>query len=80
LTISGGHFASLFKKVMGTIFNQFVTNERIERAKKLLLDNYQVQEIAQALGYEHRRYFSDVFKKHTGFTPSEFKEAYLGQK
>lgn len=80
INISGGHFASLFKKVTGTTFNQFVTAERIERAKRLLIENYQVQEIAQALGYEHRRYFSEVFKKHTGQTPSEFKEAYLGQK
>ncbi|MFD0677608.1 MULTISPECIES: response regulator [unclassified Paenibacillus] len=80
MNISGGHFANLFKKVTGTTFNQFVTNERIERAKRLLIDNYQVQEIAQSLGYEHRRYFSDVFKKHTGQTPSEFKDAYLGQK
>lgn len=80
LNISGGHFASLFKKVTGSTFNQFVTNERIDRAKQLLIDNYQVQEIAIALGYEHRRYFSEVFKKHTGLTPSEFKDAYLGQK
>lgn len=78
--ISGGHFASLFKKVTGVTFNQFVTTERIEKAKRLMIENYQIQEIAQSLGYGHRRYFSEVFKKHTGQTPSEFKEAYLGQK
>ncbi|MGN7166892.1 AraC family transcriptional regulator [Paenibacillus cellulositrophicus] len=32
-----------------------------------------MQEIAQSLGYEHRRYFSEIFKKHTNMTPSEFK-------
>ncbi|WP_028547502.1 response regulator [Paenibacillus sp. UNC451MF] len=80
MNISGGHFANLFKKVMGSTFNQFVTNERIDRAKSMLIDNYQVQEIALSLGYEHRRYFSEVFKKHTGQTPSEFKDMYLGQK
>ncbi|MCZ8516576.1 response regulator [Paenibacillus filicis] len=80
MSISGGHFANLFKKVTGTTLNQFVTAERIERAKRLLIENYQVQEIALSLGYEHRRYFSEVFKKHTGQTPSEFKDAYIGQK
>lgn len=39
----------------------------------MLIDDYQVQEIAQKLGYEHRRYFSEIFKKHTNMTPSEFK-------
>lgn len=80
INMSGGHFANQFKKITGTTFNQFVTSERIERAKRLLIENYQVQEIALSLGYEHRRYFSEVFKKHTGQTPSEFKEAYIGQK
>ncbi|SFB07677.1 two-component system, response regulator YesN [Cohnella sp. OV330] len=76
MNLSGGYFASLFKKYVGTTFNQFVTGERIERAKQLLIDNYQVQEIAESLGYEHRRYFSDVFKRVTGSTPSEFKDNY----
>ncbi|MNN62106.1 HTH-type transcriptional activator Btr [compost metagenome] len=61
-------------------FNQFVTNERIERAKQLLNRNYQVQEIAQSLGYEHRRYFSEVFKKVTGQTPSEYRDTCSGQR
>lgn len=80
MNLSGGYFASLFKKYTGATFNQFVTNERIERAKLLLIENYQVQEIALSLGYEHRRYFSEVFKRVTGQTPSEFKDAYLGQR
>lgn len=79
MNLSGGYFASQFKKHVGTTFNQFVTNERIGRAKLLLIENYQVQEIAQSLGYGHRRYFSEVFKRFTGQTPSEFKEAYMEQ-
>lgn len=80
VNLSGGYFANLFKKETGKTFNQFVTQERIERAKKLLVQNVPVQEIAAVLGYEHRRYFSDVFKKHTGMTPSEFKDFYLSGK
>lgn len=75
--LSGNYFANLFKKVTGTTIGQFVTTERMERAKTMLLEGMQVQEIAQALGYEDRPYFSELFKKHTGMTPSEFKQHYL---
>ncbi|OUS70425.1 hypothetical protein B1748_28445 [Paenibacillus sp. MY03] len=76
VNLSGGYFANLFKRETGVTFNHYVTHERLERAKKLLVQNVPVQDIAAELGYEHRRYFSDVFKKHTGMTPSEFKEFY----
>ncbi|OXM83068.1 response regulator [Paenibacillus rigui] len=73
INLSPGYFSNLFKKVLGISFQQFVIHQRMERARTMLIDGYQVQEIAQALGYEHRRYFSEVFKKHTNMTPSEFK-------
>lgn len=76
VSLSGGYFANLFKKETGTTFNQYVTHVRLDRAKKLLTQNVPVQDIAAELGYEHRRYFSDVFKKHTGMTPTEFKAFY----
>ncbi|HZG56231.1 response regulator [Paenibacillus sp.] len=79
VNLSIGYFSNLFKKVTGTTFQQYVTQERIERAKVMLVENYQVQEIAEELSYEHRRYFSEVFKKQTGMTPSEFKESFLGK-
>ncbi|MDQ0061427.1 response regulator [Paenibacillus harenae] len=71
--ISQGYFSNLFKKVLGISYQQFVIHQRMERAKDLLIGGYQVQEIALLIGYEHRRYFSDAFKKHTNMTPSEFK-------
>lgn len=77
VNFSPGYFSNLFKKESGLSFQQFVIQEKMERAKAMLLSDHQVQEIAQALGYEHRRYFSEVFKKHTGLTPSEFRESYL---
>lgn len=75
--LSGSYFANLFKKTTGTTFHQFVTQERMERAKHMLLADKQVQEIAEALGYEERRYFTEVFKKQVGMTPSEFRHTYL---
>ncbi|WP_261302438.1 response regulator [Paenibacillus andongensis] len=77
--LSWGYYSNLFKKVTGTAFQQFVTIAKIERAKSMLIEDFQVQEIAQQLGYEHRRYFSEVFKKQTGLTPTEFKDMSLGK-
>ncbi|TYP79137.1 response regulator [Paenibacillus methanolicus] len=79
VNLSWGYYSNLFKKATGTTFQHYVTQQKIERAKALLLADYQVQEIADQLGYEHRRYFSEVFKKQTGLTPTEFKESFLGK-
>ncbi|MDF2922452.1 MAG: hypothetical protein K0R57_1366 [Paenibacillaceae bacterium] len=72
--LSGSYFANLFKKVTGTTVGQYVTAERMNKAKQLLYEGQAVQDIAIALGYEGRQYFSELFKKHTGMTPSEFKQ------
>ncbi|RTE08322.1 response regulator [Paenibacillus whitsoniae] len=77
--LSGSYFANLFKKVTGMTVVQFVTSERMERAKVMLVEGKQVQDIAQSLGYEDRPHFSELFKKHTGMTPSEFKQLYSGK-
>lgn len=74
--LSGSYFANLFKKVTGTPVGQFVTAERMERAKEMLAEGRAVQDIAPALGYEGRQYFSELFKKHTGMTPSEFRQSF----
>lgn len=79
ISLSQGYFSNLFKKVQGVSFQQYVMHEKMEKAKAMLIDGLQVQEIALDLGYEHRRYFSEVFKKYTGMTPSEFKLHYLGK-
>jgi two-component system response regulator YesN len=75
--LSPSYFAGLFKKVTGMAFSHYVTQIRIEEAKRLLLEDRPIQEIAETLGYAERRYFTDVFKKYTQMTPSEFKQAHL---
>jgi two-component system, response regulator YesN len=79
VNLSPGYYSNLFRKVLGISFQQFVIQEKMEKAKSMLIGDYQVQEIAQELGYEHRRYFSEIFKKYTGQTPSEFKGSYTGK-
>ncbi|UOK65400.1 helix-turn-helix domain-containing protein [Paenibacillus amylolyticus] len=49
---------------------------RMEKAKELLVAGVQVQEICQRLGYEDRPYFSGLFKKYCGMTPTCFRQMY----
>ncbi|CAM4225566.1 helix-turn-helix domain-containing protein [Paenibacillus alkaliterrae] len=76
--LSPSYFSNLFKKETGMTFMQYVTSARMEKAKELLLEGMQVQDITFELGYRDRPYFSELFKKHTGLTPSEFRSKYEG--
>ncbi|MFS0869855.1 helix-turn-helix domain-containing protein [Paenibacillus xylanilyticus] len=70
-----GHLSELFKKETGITFGDFVTNMRIRRAMEMLaVSPAKVSEVAAISGYEDVKYFSRLFKKHTGKTPSEFRE------
>ncbi|MNR32125.1 Bifunctional transcriptional activator/DNA repair enzyme AdaA [compost metagenome] len=55
---------------------QYIIARRMEKAKLLLLEGMQVQDIAISLGYEDRPYFSELFKRHTSMTPTEFRAHY----
>ncbi|MGQ8871639.1 helix-turn-helix domain-containing protein [Paenibacillus sp. TSA_86.1] len=73
-----GHLSELFKKEMGVTFGDFVTDMRIRRAMDMLaVSPAKVSEIAAISGYEDVKYFSRLFKKHTGKTPSEYREQAL---
>jgi two-component system response regulator YesN len=74
--LSPSYFSSLFKKVMGMTLTQYMTTERINKAKTMLIGGMLVQDVSDAVGYEERRYFSDMFKKITGMTPTEFRASY----
>ncbi len=75
LGISGSYFSLLFKQHYGCTFLEYVTAERIELAKSLLLiTDKSVTEIARSIGYLERRYFNKVFQKLTGELPSEYRE------
>lgn len=73
-----GHLSELFKKETGNTFGDFVTGMRIRKAMQLLtVTPAKVSEVALMVGYEDVKYFSRLFKKHTGKTPSEYREGAL---
>lgn len=75
INISSGYLSSLFKDVEDTGFNEYITDLRIKEAKRLLSNsNKKVYEISGEIGYNNPYYFSRVFKRITGQTPSEFRE------
>lgn len=72
--ISEIYFRSLFKKIYHVSPMQYVRNVRIEKAKGLLLGDYNsVSYIAEATGFANIYSFSRTFKKETGVSPTEYK-------
>jgi two-component system response regulator YesN len=64
----------IFKKETGMTVYDYLTRCRMEKAKQLLADGEKkVYEVAEAVGYTHTAYFSNLFKKHTGQSPKEFR-------
>ena len=72
------YISQLFKNEIGVGFLAYLTNIRIEKAKKLLLSTaVSVTEIASRSGYSDYRVFTKVFKKTEGITPSQFRREFL---
>lgn len=76
--LNPAYFSSVFKKATNQNFNDYVTEVRMENAKLLLSHTGRdVSDIAEDVGYSDIKYFSKLFKKNTGLTPSEFRKLYL---
>jgi len=67
------YFSSIFKESTGITAKQFLINERIRKAKQLLLEAKTVEEVSIKLGYTSIHYFCRNFKSITGLTPTEYK-------
>lgn len=72
--LNPSYFSKLFRNSMGMTFTDYMTNLRLEEAKRLLeVTSMRVSEIAERLGFTDIAYFSNTFKKNCGLTPSEYR-------
>jgi two-component system response regulator YesN len=78
LFISPSYFSRLLKQHWGKTFIDALTEYRVEKAKQLLSDSdWKTYAIAGEVGYSDPHYFSTIFKKATGVTPSEYRSSKL---
>ena len=67
-------FSFTFKQYTGTNFVNYLKDIRVGEAKKLLTEtDMKVNEISQAVGYDHEKHFMKTFKSLTGLTPSQYR-------
>jgi AraC-like DNA-binding protein len=77
--LSPSYFRRWFHREVGSSPRDYVTQMRIERAKRLLGEtDRSITEIAMQLGYSTSAYFTAVFHRETGTTPSEFRRPLRG--
>ncbi|HKS84557.1 MAG TPA: AraC family transcriptional regulator [Pseudolabrys sp.] len=74
--LSRFHFSRAFKQSFGQPPHRHLLSRRIERAK-LLLANFPVTQVALAVGYVETSSFSAMFRRTTGYSPSEFRRRML---
>ncbi len=75
VNISPNYFSAMFSQEIGQTFVEYLTGKRIGEAKRMLRQtDMRSSEIAYAVGFRDSHYFSFVFKKVSGCTPSEYRK------
>lgn len=75
LLMSTSYFSSIFKNYTGQTFVEYLTKVRVEKAMELLkATSLKTYEIAEKVGYNDAHYFSMIFKKASGCSPSDYRD------
>ncbi|CAM4239843.1 response regulator [Paenibacillus typhae] len=73
--LNPAYFSQLFKQKTGQGYKEYVTSLRLEQAKLLLLNpKLKLAEIAERVGYQDMKHFTQMFRKRTGLTPTEYRQ------
>jgi AraC family transcriptional regulator len=77
--LSTAHFARMFRKSTGETPHQFVTRQRVERAKAMLrAPDTRVLDVAVACGFKTQQHFAQVFRYVCRVSPTEYRQDFLG--
>lgn len=84
LYVNSDYLGRLFYRETGEYFSQYLLRCRMERAKELIeksAENLKIYEISEKVGIaENPQYFSQLFKKYTGMTPTAYQKRCRGEK
>lgn len=75
--VSKSNFFKMFKDELGTSPNDFILQERINKAKELLASQNSIKETAYQTGFSDTNYFTRVFKQLVGVTPKNYQDKVL---
>ncbi|MDY6863646.1 MAG: AraC family transcriptional regulator [Thermodesulfobacteriota bacterium] len=71
------YFSRFFKIATGNTFKKYIITKRLDKAKKLLKDaDMDITEICFQLGFNDLSYFSRIFRKKEGITPSAYRKKF----
>jgi two-component system, response regulator YesN len=70
------YFSLLFKEEMKLSYIKYLTKLRMERAKELLRNGNKVADVSEKVGYHTYRHFSELFKKHVGVNPGQYRDSF----
>ncbi len=75
LDVNATYLAHLFSLQVGVRMSRYIAGRRIELAKTLLTTtNWQIKRVAYEAGHGNPYWFSEVFREHTGMTPTKFRQ------
>ena len=75
--VSPAYLSKLFREMHDTGFNDYVTRVRLEESMRLLSDTrMSIRSVASSVGYQDEKYYTKLFKKQYGITPTEYRKLY----
>ncbi len=81
MNYSDAYFCKIFKQCFGVSFVMYLADLRVKKAKEMLEDiTINIKEISGLVGYQDPNYFTKVFKRMVGMTPSDYRIKALNQK
>ncbi|MCL1951079.1 MAG: AraC family transcriptional regulator [Turicibacter sp.] len=73
--LNANYFSVLFREWVGINFSEYITQKRLLLAKRKLLETDQsIARISLSIGYQTSKYFTHLFKKHEGMTPTAYRK------